>query len=530
MLEKIIKIALVILLFFIVLSKISNSFDGDFGWHLRFGQDAAKGNFQYTDSYTWGYYGENWVNHEWGGDIIFWEMYNTTGYYSLIILVALITAGAFFLAAKIYSGKTTILGLAIAAISLKNVSHILVMRLAMFSVLLFTLLWWTLEKIPEKKYYYFWPILFWVWSILHGGWTLGFITINIYFFGHLAQTLIHKYYPTIPSSSWKKKDFIKVAGAQIVSLLMILLNPYGYRIFTEVIAYFTQNFYKSHITEWVASYVFPIYWPSLIISTIVLLFSVLLFYKQKINLPQFLLVIAFFCSGFMYKRNALYIVLIGIPIIITTINLAWEIIKKQRPDLREIFYSKLMKTILIIFGSFTIFFLLFSYGAKIKIYQNPWEQRENLIKNLMPYDAVQFLKKETAGKQYKIFNEYSWGGYMNWELREQPIFLDGRGTATWESKENPGQTMLQDYFAIKSDKGGLEKLELEKVDYIIIQNNNFIIYNLPDKINQLIFGKKLNKVFNPVPTQLETDLANNKNWQLIYSDYAASIWKNLTVR
>ena len=186
------KIILFLFGFFVILSVISNTFDGDFGWHLRFGKDAWNNNFQYTDSYTWTYQNHEWINHEWGGDMVFYWLNNNLGYFSLVIFISLAIWLAFVIAAKIFNKKLTPFSIIIILLAALSVKFIMMMRLSMLSPLFFVLLWWSLEKLPEKKTYYWWPLLLWLWSIFHGSWILGFITINIYVAGNVIQIITTK--------------------------------------------------------------------------------------------------------------------------------------------------------------------------------------------------------------------------------------------------------------------------------------------------------------------------------------------------
>jgi hypothetical protein len=78
------KFLLCVLAVLYVTAVISYRFDYDLGWHLRFGRDALLDKFQFLDTYTWSYYGQPWVNHEWGGDILYWLLYSNFGYFSLV--------------------------------------------------------------------------------------------------------------------------------------------------------------------------------------------------------------------------------------------------------------------------------------------------------------------------------------------------------------------------------------------------------------------------------------------------------------
>jgi hypothetical protein len=112
-------------------------------------------------------------------------------------------------------------------------------------------------------------------------------------------------------------------------------------------------------------------------------------------------------------------------------------------------------------------------------------------------------------------------------MPESFVFFDGRGTATWSSQTDPNKTMLEDYFAIKFEDGGLEKLDKTDLDYIILQKDTYITYTKPDKVNQILFGQKLKQIYKKDTPQLEIDLSKSKDWKLIYTDDMANIWKKV---
>lgn len=519
--NKFIKLTLCILTLTFILSVISNTFDGDFGWHLRFGQEAWAGNFQYQDHYTWGFFNQNWVNHEWGGDLIFWFLYNNFGYKSLVLFISLALWAAYLITQKIFSKKITVLGLLVTYLCLFASKHIFVMRLAMLSPLLFVVLWYILERVNTKKYIYFLPILFWLWSSLHGSWVLGFITIGIYGAGNLGQILINKYWPEYFKPVWDKKTFLQIIIITVLSALAVLVNPYGTGVWKEVFHYFSSSFYKNHITEWVPSYIFPIYWLSIIIQTVGLFLAVWGAKTKKINLPQLLLMIAFFYSGFLYKRNALFGVIVSLPLIVATLEMAITKLRSCTGFWQEIFNDKKVKKIIKIFFLITLLLLLISYISKIHLTKNVWEDKCLLERNTMPPQSGEFLQKKYPGEN-RMFNEFRWGGYLNWILPKTLVYFDGRGTATWKTD---GEYMLEHYYKIKFEPGGLAELNSKNINLIFLQQSNFFAYTKPDWTDRLMFGKKLDSFFLPEKCQLEKDLENNSEWQLVYSDYMAKIWE-----
>jgi len=516
-LKKLFKIALIIFGFYLTLSLISSTFDGDFGWHLRFGADALSNNFQYADSYTWSHLNREWVNHEWGGDIVFWWLYNNFGYFSLVVVVSLALFSAYLLVPKIFGQKLTVTSIMLSILTLLSISYITMMRLTMLSPLFFIILWWSLEKIPEKKTYYYWPLILWVWSIFHGSWMLGFITINIYIAGNIWQLLINKYKNlSIQKNTWSWSVIKKVILAQIISGLVLIINPYGIRIWTEVVGYFTNSFYKTHINEWLPSYTYPVYWWPLIIVTLtgtIIYLDKFINKNKRITWPHILLFIAFFISAIQYRRNNIFLVLICLPVLVITIKKIISAIKYKH----KIIIINIIALLLTIFISI-------KFQPTIRYNHNVWQDKALLINYGFPVDAVEFLKQKIGNtSEVRLFNRYAWGGYLNWHLPNSLVYLDGRSAATWKTVE--GESLLEQYFDIMLKPNQLQFLEKNNVKYILL-NKNQPDYPLPSWSDKILFSEdELKMVLSIEPYELEKEIVKNIKWKLIYNDQISNIWE-----
>jgi len=522
--NKITFIILILLGFYITLNIISNTFDGDFGWHLRFGKEALENNFQYLDSYTWYLNSTPWVNHEWGGDIIFWILNNHFGYFSLVLLVSLFIWVTFLLAPLIYRKKISIISIIFSILAILSVKFTIMMRLCTMSAIFPILLIISLENLPKRKNYFILPILFWLWSFFHGSWVLGFIIINIYIIGNLFQLFINKLKPNtkyykfihffkLKQTLWDHKIILKLLIAEVVCILIILLNPYGAKIWTEVFHYFINGYYKMHITEWTPSFAYPIYWAPLLIANISIVITCFDWKKKNITWPQALIFISFFMSAMFYRRNNLLLILVCIPILVT----GWEYLKELPIKIKSIVYYPF---IYIIISIYLIFF-----ASPLRINHSIWQDVELLYRYKIPVHAIEFLKQRDKDQtNIRLFNKYYWGGYLNWVLPNHLVFLDGRSAATWKAPD--GEPALKKYFDITGENNQLIFLEQNQVQYVMLPSYNIDYQSKPDSIKRLIFTQKdFEILFSNQPLQIELDLVSNPNWQLIYHDQLANIWE-----
>lgn len=525
--SKFIKILLLIYNFVFILFSISTFFDPDFGWHLRFGKEWwENGFFPYLESYTYTHLGQIWVNHEWGGDLLYWLIYKNIGYYALVLTTPLLIIGGFFIAQKIYR-KYSLTAVLVTTFLIWTTQHIFATRLAMVSLPFFAIFWYSLQNIEKIKLYRFWPLFFWVWAALHGSFTLGFIIIGIYFIGNLLNEFFIHYYPRLSlGKSWKKEIYYQVIIWSIFSLLLTLVNPYGWHLIKEVVSYFFYDFYKLRISEWVSSNTFPIYWKTGLFMAPALVMAFYNFKKKIFSWSEFLLFCGLYYVSLKHKRQVIYLALFCQPFFSI-------ILEKAKEDLIP-FLQKQKKIpvkgasfFLFLFFSAILFFKIISLTPSIYLCKDIWPNL-NRVRNRLPLEAVTYLNETlSTGSYVKIFNEFSWGGYMNWALPQALLFLDGRGAATWKIHGSK-ITSLEIYYDLVYKENGLNEIEKHKIQYVILEDLSNYKPHI-DRVNYWLFEKEaLKKATEVTPKKLEEDLHKSSNWQLVYSDGRANIWKSIS--
>lgn len=506
--------------------EISHRLDNDFGWQLRFGQETIANSFPYRDTYTWTYANRPWINHEWGTSIIWWLIYSRLGYFGIPALVAIVAWLSFALIPLVFKQKISILTLLASLLAVRADVFYLAPRPTILVVGFFVLLCLTLERIPEKKWFYAWPALFWCWAAIHGSWILGFIIILIYLFGNGLQTLLARRYSFFTASAWRQKHYAQTLAVALVSFLVIGLNPYTYQIWSEVGMYFTHTYYQQFITEWMSSLVYPVYWLSLLISTIALVLAAHAFLHKRLLTPQLLLFIALFIAGLQHKRNLTFTLLVAIPLLSGYAMLVTTSLKKtfqsskifpQNPRLNNALWGLL----LILLSFHTGRFLISS-----RFDTTLWTERNFFAAYGFPVAAVEALNQMPFTKPLYIFNEFHWGGYLVWNLPQHRLYIDGRGTVSWSL--DPPTSLYEEYRRLRFGQDGLSKLEATPATTILIYKK-YLGIPKPDVWNRWSFSAVyLDKLTQPKPSELENDLRLSKRWTLIYEDYLAEIWQKST--
>jgi len=146
----------------------------DLFWHLRTGELMLNGIYPRTDLFSYTAFGNSWILHEWGSQVIFAWIYQKTGFAGLIVLKSLVYALLCGLAFKLMLTKNIHIflsfGLALLLVPVTAVG--LTVRPHMFTNLFLVILFWIYVSFREKgnqKILWVLPVLFCLWINLHGG-------------------------------------------------------------------------------------------------------------------------------------------------------------------------------------------------------------------------------------------------------------------------------------------------------------------------------------------------------------------------
>ena len=83
---------------------------------------------------------------------------------------------------------------------------------------------------------------------------------------------------------------------------------------------------------------------------------------------------------------------------------------------------------------------------------------------------------------------------------------------------------MQSYREIKFEANGLAALNSSTAEYVIL-SRDYIAYPAPNAVNKIVFGDELDKIFSAEASQLEKMLKKSPNWNLVYEDNIARVWK-----
>lgn len=400
------------------------SVDTDTWWQLRTGELIAHERaIPTTDSFSFTREGEPWryPSSAWLMELKLYFIYDWFGPGGLNIWMAAVISVAFafiymamsgggFLKAFVLVLATTVSGVYWAA------------RPYMASFVMSAIFLWILEDFRwnRKNRLIFFPILMALWVNSHPGFAIGFILVGIYFVDELVRWLADNW----PMRRTKiRAALLGRVGAFLLVILGMLIaaciNPVGPAIFGYPFETVSIGVLRDYIQEWQSPNFHelatqPFIW------LLLLTLGALGVARKRIALSDFLLTAATVYLALLAGRNMPLFALVA-PIVLT--RYAAPIIDEMRKKLK--WRTNIPKTPrwqgmlnIAILGLLTLAVIMRAWVIYPEL-ANEADYVEDA-----PVGAVEFIKETLpAGR---LFNSYNWGGFLIWNLRDYPVYVDGR--------------------------------------------------------------------------------------------------------
>jgi hypothetical protein len=468
--------------------------DPDMGWHLTDGKYLMEHGFHVakTDIFSYTMPDFPLIMHEWMMDIIMYNIFTNGGLFILSAIIAIITTAAFIIASLGVSAKieykmiAAILGI-IASVPILGVKAQMVSLLGL-AIVVFVI--FKFRKNQDTKSIYFFPLLFFLWVNMHGGFGVGLFFIGVFlaleYFKNILLWISRKLIKWgffEKSSRWLQENSISGKSAWRLTMifsascLATLINPYGWRVYIEVVTTIFDKYAKSFIAEWFpVTIVNPM--SSQFIIYLVLLGILLIVSRKKIDVTYLAIASVFLYLAFSSWRHLPLFMIISIPFWVSIVEYL------------------VGKELSIVLNKKWFLACLFIAAASIswqKMQAVPVSYSVDKIAEVgsYPLGAVKFLKSDS--KPGNIFNEYNWGGFLIWQYPEKKLYIDGR-MPSWRHN---GFSILEEFNETFKSGEGLEKT-LKKYDV-----SQALVYN--NVVNQLSF--------------------RNIGWQPVYQDNLAAVFE-----
>lgn len=403
--------------------------DTDFWWHIRAGEVSwQSGAPLLTDLFTFTRLGQTWINHSWLAEIMYYLAYQGAGFFGVGLLVALLAVAAMMLVFAQLEGPD-LLKPAVIILASTVAAPVWSPRPQLFSLVLFAGVYLILDRYRRQGKDRLWlmPILFILWSNLHAGYTLGFLLIGVVIAGEILNSVLQKE----PEKRLGWSEIRKIFFWSLVCLAVVLINPNGLATWLVPFKTVRVEALRQLIDEWASPdfhqlYLQPFLWMLFAVFTAIGLS------RRRIDGVDLVGVIGFGYLALLAKRNFAPFALFSAPVVA---RYCWAVIQSWREERQETsrsgFWQKITSQsnarpldprLRRVINLLICALLCFAGIAKLAAAtQSAFV--EQAAADYFPVEAVNHLKTQNPGR---LFNSYGWGGYIEWNLHEFPVFIDGR--------------------------------------------------------------------------------------------------------
>jgi len=425
--------------------------DPDIWWHLRNAEIFVQTHsVVHHDVYSFTAAGARWINEAWLGELPYyfaWQWFGIRGIYLVMLSeVETILLGVFALAYLESRNLLAAFSASWLAVWLATVSFGPRTLLAGWICLVAELLILTQFK-RGKNLIWLLPPLFVLWANLHGSWLIGMVLLGIFFASGLVQGL----WGRIEATRWTPCQLRKLIAAASLSVAGLFFNPYTYHlVFYPFNFAFKQRLNVNHVDEWMSLDFHGVRGKilfAMLAATIVLA----LVRKRRWQLHELAFTILGFYAAVTYSRFLFLAAIVVAPMLARELNFfapyRHEI---DKPALNAAFMVAIVLGCILRFPS-----------------------RDYLLRDTVrnyPVKALSYLQQ--FHPQGRVFNDCLWGGYLIWNARHIPVFIDSR----IDIFEYNG--VFADYLDAMGGKDTLELLNKYRIRYVLYEQESPVAYLL----------------------------------------------------
>jgi hypothetical protein len=450
-----------------------NIADTDLWWHLRNAQTIlVHRQLPLADNYSFTAAGAPWVDHSWLSELAYYAVFRWSGLRGVFILfaaaVTVLSLAVFLMCRKktldpLVAGVATVIGGLLAMVGFTP-------RAQNFGWLCFTALFAILLKFRTERRAPLWvvPILFCLWINLHPGWPVGIVIFGIVFLsGFIKQDI-----GSLTADPWSRTDAKKLAITLGLSLIAPFANPLGWRLVTYPFDVLIRQ--KLNVAlggEW-TSVDFNDMRGVFVLLALLAVFVSTLLPRRRWRVDDAILVAFVLFCGLTHIR---FLIMTGIVLPPLLVGQFGEL-SSYDPKRERAFVNA---------------FVIFTVAIMMVVGFPSEERLHREVAELFPAGALNYL--QTYPQQGNIFNQYEWGGFLEWNAPHIYPFIDSR-TDIFEYNG-----VLRDYVAISTFNDTQALLDKYKINYVLY----------------------------PAHTPLVYFLANSSSWECIYQDSQAVIYRRV---
>ena len=388
--------------------------DGDFWWHLKTGEYILNSrSIPRTDFFSFTNYGRAWVAHEWLSEAIFYVIYSRLGFNVLIVVFALLTALAFWIAFK-RSSSNPLIGGTVALIGVWAILPNVGVRPRIFTLLLssiyLALLGRYVRRVEGREIWWLVPLMV-LWVNVHGGFLMGLVLIGLTIVG-------------IALDAWSNREKLNVPPLKtlfvvlVVCMLAACLNPHGIWIYKFPFEIFLSPIQQQTVNDWLS----PNFHQSEAVPLFMLILGTIAAFALSPKRPKLSEVILFLATLYMTlksQRHVAILALVAVPLMADYLQ-NWITARSDGKLFGPVAPNGGSRRATIVTVVFLLPLVVFAWKLKTTVFEAPAQVAIDA-----PVKAVEYMQQNRiVGKT--LTDPNIWVGYLIWKMPSNPVYIDGR--------------------------------------------------------------------------------------------------------
>lgn len=423
----------------------------DIWWHLRNAEVLVQSHsVVHQDFYSFTATGSRWINEAWLSELPYylgWQWLGIRGIYLVMLAeVELILLGVFGLACLSSRNVKAAFVASWLAVWLATVSFGPRTLLAGWMCLVVELFILAQFK-QDRDRSWLLPPLFVLWANLHGSWLIGMVLLGIFCLAGLLQGR----WGRLEATRWTPTQMRKLALAGSLSVAGLFLNPYTYHlVFYPFNFAFKQKLNVNHVDEWM-SLDFHSVRGKIIFLMLAATIVLALVRKRRWALDELAFLLLGFYAAMTYSRFLFLAAIVLTPMLAR----ALDFFPPNHPENDKPWLNAVLMAVLL----------------GLCIWRFP--SRDQLMRDTIqsyPVKALNYLQQFQP--EGRVFNDCLWGGYLIWNVRNIPVFIDSR----IDIYEYNG--VFADYLDAMGVKNTLEILDKYHIRYVLYRQESGVAYLL----------------------------------------------------
>jgi len=457
--------------------------ESDIWWHLRNARTLLEfHSLSRVDTYSFTAAGSAWMNFEWLSEVPYFLAFRTMGLQGLLLVyfavLVLIFAGVYYRCCRAGADCKDAAIVTLGAICLGGVS--MAPRTLLFGWLCMIAELLVLDNFQRTgKGLWLLPPIFALWINLHGSWVFGIAVLAL----TTVSGLVEGEWGLVVARRWSSPELRKLLPGFAISVAALFINPFGYKLVLYPFALlFRPQGIMQYIEEW-QPVNFGAWNGKLALMLIFGLLAAALFSRRQWKMNEALLAAFALWAALSHVRFLFFAGLIMAPIFAVRLKL----FPPYEPEL-----DKPWLNAGIMAAALAAMVLLFPSEAQLR----------QKVDGEYPRSALQFMQRQHISG--RIFNQYKWGGYMEWNASEYRTFIDGRADIFLYNGT------FQDFLKATALKDSAEILDKYGIEYALLPPDQPLSYFLQRSAAwHAIYSDKVAVLFEHAPAALATGGGHN---------------------